>query len=254
MPRSLLTCFLTLLMGCAGTPSRRDAYRAASPAPPSVSGVVFVANGAGGGSSAAEALSQVMAETPAPLQIQTFAWSKGSRRVVLDQVDHDNHLVQGRRLAEAVTAYRKAYPERRICLLGQSAGGAVVLSAAELLPPDSIDRIVLLSPSVCTGHDLRLALRSAREGLDSFHSERDIWVLGLGVRTFGATDGECNVAAGKEGFRPIGNSPADAALYARLHQHPWNPSVQWTGHNGGHFGNLEPMYLRTYVLPLLVGR
>jgi hypothetical protein len=41
------------------------------------------------------------------------------------------------------------------------------------------------------------------------------------------------------------------ALAARLHQHPWDSSVAWTGNNGGHNGALRPKYLRSYILPLL---
>jgi hypothetical protein len=120
-----------------------------------------------------------------------------------------------------------------------------------LLPPNSIDRIVLLSPSVCTGHDLRPALEASREGIDLFRSDEDRWVLGLGMRIVGTTDGDCREAAGRVGFKPIVHNPTDAALYAKLRQHSWDPNVKWTGNNCGHFGNLEPEFLRAYVLPLL---
>jgi pimeloyl-ACP methyl ester carboxylesterase len=254
MFRPLLACVLSMLMlGCATTQQRRDPYRVASAPTARVSAVVFVANGAGDSRSASQTLSEVVAETSARLQIETFVWSRGYKRIVADQVDHENHLAQGRRLAGEVIAYRQAYPNRRICLLGQSAGGAVVLSAAELLPQNSIDRIILLSPSVCTGHDLRPALRASREGIDLFHSNKDRWILGLAMRIVGTTEGDCRVSAGRVGFQSIVNNPTDAALYAKLRQHPWDSSLTWTGHNGDHFGNLEPKFLRAYVLPLLGG-
>src|SRR5437763_1042817 len=81
---------------------------------------------------------------------------------------------------------------------------------------------------------------ASRDGIDLFHSTRDRWVLGLGVRIVGTTDGDCRTPAGRVGFQAIVNNPADAALYAKLRQHPWDPSVEWSGHTGGHFGNLEP--------------
>jgi hypothetical protein len=37
---------------------------------------------------------------------------------------------------------------------------------------------------------------------------------------------------------------------SRLHQHPWDQQVAWTGNLGGHRGSLNPTYLRAYVLPL----
>jgi pimeloyl-ACP methyl ester carboxylesterase len=247
----LLACLLSLLMGCATTRQNRDNYRTASAptAPPSA--VVFVADGAGDSRDVSQKLSQVVAQTSAPLQIETFVWSRGYNRIVADQVDHDNHLIQGRKLAEQVIAYRQAHPDRRIYLVGQSAGSALVLSAAELLPPDSIDRIVLLSASVCTTYDLRPALRAARDGIDGYHSRKDRLVLGLGMRIVGTTEGGCHTAAGRVGFRPIVNNFTDAVLYSKLRQHPWDRTVRWSGHNGGHFGNHEPEFLRAFVLPLL---
>ncbi|MBI2803877.1 MAG: hypothetical protein HYX68_02720 [Planctomycetes bacterium] len=251
MRAPLFVCFVLLLTGCATARQGRGPYRVASPPAAPISGVVFVANGAGDSRTASQNLAAVVAQTAAPLKIETFAWSRGYRRFVADQVDEDNHAAQGRRLADAVLAHRQAFPNRRIYLVGQSAGGAVVLNAVKSLPPSSIERIVLLSPSVCTGLDLRQALTVSREGIDLFHSERDRWVLGLGMRVVGTTDGACRVAAGRVGFKTIVTNPTDAALYSRLRQHPWNASVTWTGHNGGHFGNLEPKFLRAYVLPLL---
>jgi pimeloyl-ACP methyl ester carboxylesterase len=215
--------------------------------------VIFVANGAGDSRSVTRNLIQAVAETSTPLQIETCVWSFGPGRVVADQVDQENHLLHGRKLAGDVLAYRHAFPGRRVCLMGQSAGCAVVLRAAEHLPPGSVDRIVLLAPSVCATYDLRPALRVACEGIDVFHSERDRWVLGLGVRIVGTAEGDCRVAAGRYGFTPLVNGPADAGLYCRLRQYPWDPMVQWSGNTGGHFGNHETEFLRAYVLPLLTG-
>jgi hypothetical protein len=116
-----------------------------------------------------------------------------------------------------------------------------------------VDRIVLLAPSVCASYDLRPALRGARCGIDVFHSGRDRLILGLGMRVVGTADRGCRTAAGQYGFTPVVASPADAALYARLHQHPWDPVVQWSGNDGGHYGSNQAGFLRAYVLPLLVG-
>jgi pimeloyl-ACP methyl ester carboxylesterase len=215
--------------------------------------VVFVANGSGDSRTVSTNLAQVVAEARLPLQVETFAWSHGWLRYLADHVDHANHLAQGRRLAVQVAAYRQACPGRRIYLIGHSAGSAVILAAAELLPPDSVERIVLLAPAVCAQYDLRPALRSARCGIDVFHSYRDRMVLGLGMRLVGTADRCCHVAAGQCGFAPVIASAADVALYARLRQHPWAAVVGWSGNDGGHYGSIQVGYLRAYVLPLLVG-
>jgi pimeloyl-ACP methyl ester carboxylesterase len=211
-----------------------------------------MANGAGDFGTLSQNLAQVVAESSAPLQLETVEWSRGYRRYVADQVDHANHLAQGRQLAFRVAAYHQSYPGRRIYLVGHSAGCAVLLAAAEALPPNGVDRIVLLAPSVCQRYDLRPALRTARDGMDVFHSSQDRWILGLGVKIFGTAERECRTAAGRDGFIPTIDCPGDAALYARLRQHPWDPAVEWSGHDGGHFGNNQVKFLRAYVLPLLV--
>src|SRR5205807_1552488 len=107
-------------------------------------------------------------------------------------------------------AVRRQEIARTCCLTGReqgvifavhSAGSAVCLAAAEALPPDSIERIILLSPSIASDYDLRPSLRSAREGIDVFCSRLDIWQLGLGVALVGTADGcrGCD-AAGRVGF------------------------------------------------------
>jgi pimeloyl-ACP methyl ester carboxylesterase len=251
MPRLLIAGVLPLLTGCLAVGPDPAGYRAAylPPAAPPAA-IVFVANGAGDFRTLTRNLTQVVAETGAPLQIETVLWSRGYRRYMTDQVDHANHLAQGARLAAQISAYRCAYPNRRIYLIGHSAGCAVVLYAAELQPPDSINRIILLAPSVCAAYDLRPALRATRDGIDVYNSTEDRWVLGLGVRLVGTTEGECRTAAGQAGFTPIVASPADAALYSRLRQHSWHPVVEWSGHDGGHFGSNDAGFLRAYVLPL----
>jgi pimeloyl-ACP methyl ester carboxylesterase len=215
--------------------------------------VVFIANGSGDFRTVSANLRQVVAETATPLQVETFVWSHGYGRYVSDHVDHANHLAQGRLLAAQVVASRRAYPERRVYLIGHSAGCAVVLAAAEALPADGVDRIVLLAPSVCVTYDLRQALRTARVGIDVFHSSEDTVILGLGMRLVGTAEGGCRTAAGQCGFTPVLAGPADVTLYAKLRQHPWDPAVAWSGHDGGHYGSNQAAFLRAYVLPLLTG-
>jgi pimeloyl-ACP methyl ester carboxylesterase len=250
--RPLPPCLL-LLAGCSSAGFRPEAYRPAGPPAPPPAGVAFVANGSGDFRTVSANLCQAVAEAAAPLQVETFVWSRGRGRYLLDHTDHANHLAQGRRLAAQVAAYRRACPGRRAYLVGHSAGCAVVLAAAEALPPGGVDRIVLLAPSVCTAYDLRPALRAARCGIDVFHSSQDRLVLGLGMRLVGTAEHACRTAAGQCGFTPVLSGPADAALYGKLRQHPWDPAVRWSGNDGGHYGSNQVGFLRAYVLPLLAG-
>ena len=107
MRRPLPPCLL-LLAGCSSAGFRPDAYPAAAPPASPPAGVAFVANGSGDFHTVSANLCQAVAEAAAPLQVETFVWSRGRGRFVLDHTDHANHLAQGRRLAAQVAAYRQA--------------------------------------------------------------------------------------------------------------------------------------------------
>jgi pimeloyl-ACP methyl ester carboxylesterase len=244
---------LPLAGGCASTSGN---------APPAslypvekASGIVLCADGSGGPGGTTQILQQVVAETRAPLRVEMVDWSHGSGRYLADHLLWGNIERSGLALARQIQALRERYPDKKIHLIGQSAGCAVLLVAAEALPPNTVDRIVLLAPSVSTRYDLRPSLRSARQGIDVYYSRHDWVVLGLGMALSGTTDRDLAPAAGRVGFRRVITKPGDEALYAaRLRQYEWNPSVAWTGNNGQHFGPRSPKHLQAYVLPLLVGR
>jgi pimeloyl-ACP methyl ester carboxylesterase len=217
-------------------------------------GVVIVCDGSGDFRTLSTGMAQAVVEAGAPLYVETFVWSHGYGRYVRDHTDHCNHLAQGYALAQRVLAWRRAYPCLKIYLAGHSAGNAVVLAAAERLPPDTVDRIVLLAPSVSPTYDLRPALASARGGIDAFVSDRDRFVLDFCMRVVGTADGRRGPAAGRVGFRPVVATPADAALYTRLRQHTWHPVMSWTGHAGGHYGNNRAGFVGAYVVPLFLTR
>jgi pimeloyl-ACP methyl ester carboxylesterase len=214
--------------------------------------IVFVADGAGGFESTSSALRKAIAAEGAPLGVDALDWSHGPGRFIADQTDFDHARVEGQRLAAMVLARRQACPSSPIYLMGHSAGSAVVLTAADYLPPGCVDEIVLLSSSISADYDLRPALRCSRRGIDAFYSQRDLAYLGLGVALVGTADRQWNAPAGRVGFQPLGSSPEDVALYKKLRQHCWDPAVSWTGNEGGHRGSYQPRFLQAYVLPLLV--
>lgn len=240
--------------GCATVPHQVHAP-IVPPCPPSgladPRGVVFVADGAGNFLGASQSLRQELQQGERPLVVQTVPWSHGTGRILADVTDTANSRCHGRQLAAGVLGLRQIRPDWEIYLVGYSAGCAVTLAAADCLPPDSVDRIVLLLPAVSAGYDLRPALSAARCGVDAFHSERDFWSLGVGTMLLGTSDGKWGVApAGLNGFLPQVHTPADAALYTKLRQYPWDPVVSWTGNKGRHGEVFRPKYLRAYVLPL----
>jgi pimeloyl-ACP methyl ester carboxylesterase len=215
------------------------------------SGIVFVVDGAGGDENATRSIAAATDQFLPPVHVRSFHWSHGQCRGLADVVDVAYARCQGRLLAEEVCRYRSAYPGIPIYLVAYSAGSYVMLAACEQLPPDCLERIILLAPSVSAGYDLRPALASARQGVDAFTSERDRFYLGLGTTVIGTSDRKHEAAAGRVGFCPPVLSPCEAWLAGRLRQHAWNPGVAWTGNDGGHSGSLQREYLKAYVLPLL---
>src|SRR5260370_41600016 len=137
--------------------------------------------------------------------------------------------------------------------MGDPSGTHGILAAAECLPPGSIDRIVLLAPSVSCTYDLRRAIRTAREGLDVYYSLQD-GVLDLVGDSMGTADAIRGVpAAGQVGFRCPPPCVPDAHLYHMVRQYPWRPGVyDATCNQGTHFGPTSYNFLRLVVLPNMV--
>jgi pimeloyl-ACP methyl ester carboxylesterase len=246
----LLALSVALLAGCSTT---RPTMRYASPCPSCVGSnrIIFVADGAGNYDVTSGNVRQLVEEERLPWCVEKVEWSHGKLRIYADQTDLANIRAAGHCLAERILAYHRTNPDSTVNLIAHSAGSGVVLAAADELPPCSIDHLILLAPSVSTEYDLRPALRTARRGIDVFYSERDWLVLGLGTDIVGTADRRWAAAAGRVGFTPIACNADDARLYQNLRQHKWDPSMRWTGNNGGHFEPHVPTFLRYYVFPIL---
>ena len=242
---------LFLLSGCVSVPKTPPAATSGKPASLPVKGVVFCADGAGGFGWTTEALAHTAAQERVPIHVELVDWSHGTGLMITDNCHWGNTRRQGQRLADMVRVAHERYPTLPVYLIGHSAGCAVCLEAARELPAGSVERVVLLAPSVAPTYDLRPALTCSRAGVDSFHSRQDWVTLGLSMRVFGTTDRKWTAAAGRVGFRRPHDGSPDARLYAKLREHVWQPGDAATGHAGGHYGNYTPGYLKAKVLPLL---
>ncbi|MHB1425291.1 MAG: serine aminopeptidase domain-containing protein [Gemmataceae bacterium] len=215
-------------------------------------GIVFVADGAGGFEGASRYIRRAAAEEKLPLDVRTFHWTHGYLRIVSDEIHAAHAQREGQKLADLVLSCRHEAPDVPIYLIGHSAGCGVILNAAEHLPPNVVERIVMLAPAVSVHRDLRPALRSSCQGIDAFISNHDWICLGLATSVAGTADRRWRTgAAGKIGFQPAAVEPGEEALYDKLRQYPWDSSQMWTGHKGGHYGSYQPGFLRTFVFPLL---
>lgn len=231
--------------GCA----RRRAELTTYAAPVPEDGVVFVADGAGDYQNFSRALRTAGRGGGFSVQVVTFEWSHGYLRSIADQIHYSYARRQGRELAEEVLAYRREHPGRPVHLAGHSAGALVVMTALECLPPQSVDRVIFVSPSLSAFYDLGPGLRAVKGGLHNFYSRRD-WFYGeLVTRVLGNSDRNRRVCAGRVGFRSPPHLGADP-LWCKLVQRAWGPDDRATGNGGGHFGNYEAAFLQRNVLPL----
>jgi pimeloyl-ACP methyl ester carboxylesterase len=240
-----------LTTGCLAVPTSSTSTHAARPRVASAKGIVFCADGAGGFGWTTEALAHTAAEDRIPIHVELVDWSHGRGMMITDNCHWRHTQEQGRRLANMIGVAHDRYPGLPVYLVGHSAGCAICLESTRGLPPNSVERIVLLAPSVSPTYDLRPALNASRLGIDSFMSKQDWVTLGFTMRVFGTTDRKWTAAAGRLGFRRPQEGSPDAALYAKLREHVWQPSDAATGHRGGHYGNYVPGYLKAKVLPLL---
>lgn len=236
---------LTGALAAQADKSAKKEQPVASPPPVKV----FVVNGSGDSRDLTEGMAKVICLGRLPWGLETVCWSLGLTAID-DHANVANHRRWGRHLAGRVSAYRQACPNAKIYVMASSSGTHVALAAAECLPPGSIDRIVLLAASVSCFYDLRPALRACREGIDSFYSTED-GILDLAIDRIGSADGKKIVAAGQIGFRTPRPPFPGHELYHRLRQFPWSVCVEWTGHHGGHVGNLQPAFLAAYVVPIM---
>ncbi len=243
----LMAGIVALLPACEQLP-RRTAAAVVPPVPPQH--VLIVADGAGDYRAASATVRQTAAADGWPLDVRTFVWSHGYLRNLADHTDYDWVRERGGQLAGLVLAQRRERPDLPVSLMAHSSGCGVVLAAAEQLPPDTLDRVVLLAPAVSSDYDLRPALRAARAGVDVYYSPDDALWLGVFTAVLGTeNDPQATRAAGRYGFEPRGVTPEEAPLFARLSQFEWNPTLEATGHDGGHFGSYQPGHLRRFVLP-----
>jgi hypothetical protein len=217
--------------------------------------LVWVLDGAGDLKGSSNALSQGNSLSGNPVELAVFPWSHGYGRLLMDQIDMSHARNQGAKLAQAILERKAREPDRRVVVVGHSAGCAVALAAGDVLPMDAVDRFILLAPSVSTGYDIRPTLWTAKEGVDVFCSTKDWVALGFVIHVVGTTDKFWSgSAAGRWGFQPKGSTKLADLEASRLRQHFWSPEMARTGHTGGHHGMHAPGFVQAYLLPLMLGK
>jgi pimeloyl-ACP methyl ester carboxylesterase len=243
---------IAFVMACAASAIQGQTKPA--PAPPTTPGqgldIVFICNGSAAGTSVTENLTKVIAKHRLAINTDTIAWCRFGSQIQ----DHTDYLAQvyaAGCLAGKMADYHARWPKSKIYIIGHSAGSHIALLAAGKMPPNTVERVVLLAPSVSTCFDLRPALRASCKGVDCYYSFDDN-VVSVGTWKFGTADRLFVKSAGEIGFTRLPPNAPDAGLYQKVHHFPWVPEMAWTGNRGGHYGPTSEGFLEFFVLPVML--
>jgi pimeloyl-ACP methyl ester carboxylesterase len=217
------------------------------PSDGSEAGLVLMADGVGGLDLCGRSLSHMVARAELPLRVRLFSWGHGFGRWYADLTDVAQHRERARGLADEIRRYREQNPENPVYLVAKSGGCGLAAWALERLPPNTVEKAVLLAPALSPRYNLAPALRAVRSEMVVFWSPYDFFILGLGTLLFKTIDRERACGAGQQSFQPTG----DPAALSKLRQVRWRPSMMRCGYFGGHVGPDNPIFLRDFVVPLL---
>ncbi len=185
-------------------------------------------------------------------EIRDFYWSHGVGQILKDLQDTRHLKQKAEELAELILSEKSRDQDKPIYILANSGGTGLALTTAELLPPQTLERIILLAAAVSPEYDLCPALKASRGGIVSFYSNLDRFVLHWGTWQFGTMDRYYVSSAGCTGFAvPDDPSPEDQELYKGLTQISWQPRMILLGHGGLHVGVHAPLFLINEVAPWL---
>src|SRR5713101_1425597 len=215
-------------------------------------GVVFVVGGVGGWDILGPASQWELPRVGIRHEIRDFVWTHGFGQPFKDLQDKDHLVRKAEILAEEIRKVKKLDPQRPVYLIGKSGGAGLVLAAAERLPPDTLERMILLSAAVSPNYDLRPALRATWGEIVSYFSDNDQFVLNWGTTHFGTIDRVYGPSAGLHGFAlPDKLTPEDRLLYRRLIQIPWTSAMIAEGYFGSHAGTSLPSFVGYEIAPWL---
>jgi pimeloyl-ACP methyl ester carboxylesterase len=238
-----LLMMLSLAVGCgSGQPYVTE--------PRLEKGLVIVLSGIEGRGPWNEEICRGLDEGGVDLAIENYPWAVPGMWWY-NLRDEEHHYRQAEAVARRVAEYKVDYPDRPVFLVGQSGGGAIAVWAAERLPRNTLEGVILLAAALSPTTDLQRTVAASRRGVVNFHSRGDWLILGLGTRMAGTMDGERSDSAGMVGFAvPPGSLAADA--YREVYQIPWKPEMVGSGHMGGHLSSSARWFVRDFMAPLVV--
>ncbi len=192
-------------------------------------GLVLVLGGMEGPSRYAQNVVTGLLAGGYPGAIEVFDWNAGPPIVCCyrNLADQRHHHHQARRLAERIRRHEAAFPGSPVSLIAHSSGCWIVWKALELIRDNkSVDRAVLLAPSISPAQHPGTPAAACRRGLWSIGSPGDYFFLGLGTTLFGTSDRAWTPAAGWIGWHHF-----DVRGFEELRWHPaWVRYGYWGNH------------------------
>jgi pimeloyl-ACP methyl ester carboxylesterase len=178
-----------------------------------------------------------------------YDWTENDPGLDALEAQPRNEL-EAAKISAMIVAHTRSDPASPILITGHSGGCALAVWALEKLPADvHVQTVVLLAPALSPQYDLSRALSHVDGKVYAFTSLYDSLILYTGTRTFGTMDGVLSESAGYSGFiRPLG---ADAQLYGKLIQRPYDPAWEKLGDFGGHLGATSREFSKAILAPLL---
>lgn len=174
--------------------------------------------------------------------IEVISWGTPPFHSLENLADYQANRARAERIAARIEKEKSQRPDGRVTLIGYSGGGGLAVMATEALSQSCrLDRLILISAAISPDYDLADVLERVSDGVVSFYSERDWFILGLGTQVFGTIDRKNTTSAGMAGFRTAKGGLLDDE---RLVQIPWTPDWLHYGHWGGHIGWLSRPWAR----------
>lgn len=183
-------------------------------------------------------------------EFRDYKWQHDWGTELRDLLDEPHLRRKSSQLADEVRELHEREPNRRIYLIGHSAGAAVVIHAAELLPANTIERIILLSPALSPNYDLTVAFQATKHEIVAFTSRFDATLHATSI--FGTADRVFCNSAGLRGFKCPEHLDSEAKrCYERLIQIPWTFDRLLELEGCWHNSSTMPLFLAHEVAPWL---
>ena len=215
-------------------------------------GLVIVLTGIEGQSAFNQAIVAGLAKGGVPYGIELVDWTSHAWGPVWNLRSEQRNRRQAGLIADRIVAYQQDHPGKPVYIVGQSGGGGMAIWVAEALPFDGgVDGVIVLEASLSSGYPLDTALGKSRQGIVSFHSERDVLFSGVGTTVVGTLDGQHEQSAGRVGFA-LPQAPSRLKRYRRLYQIPWQEEMAYTGHHGLHLTGGAEAFVQDYVAPFVL--